>query len=287
MDSGKIDPSKKLHQTGVSPSDQEGPFAQGEGAEPKAKIDSQGSGSTQKDLSNFSIELESPNNENQAQRANSFYENWSDEDYEALVCAFGEDDVANKDPNELFFESVKQGKAKAFEAFLRDEKIDINQKDQRGFSPLQWASSLKRKDFKELLISHPQQNLKKENSFYKDWSNKDLLILVDTFGADRVAREDPNKLFMKSANQGKTEALKAFLGDERIDVNQVDAKGFTPLAHAARFGQTECLKELLKRGDIDVNQKAMKVPHRYRSLQQGATLNASRNSLNTRIFTMI
>ena len=102
-------------------------------------------------------------------------------------------------------------------------------------------------------------NLRTENlfqerrDFYKNWSNEDYFILIDTFGEDRVTSEDPHELFIESAKEGKTKALEAFLRDENIDVNQIDKQKQTPLNAAIMAGQTESVKILLNNAKIDVN----------------------------------
>ena len=195
-----------------------------EGAEPKAKVESQGTASAQKNLSDFSVELESPNNDKQAQRVNSFYESWSDDDYQTLVDAFGEDNVASKNPNELLFDSIHQNKPAAIDAFLRDERIDVNQENGQGNTLLTCAAQTRRPECLKSLLTNAKVDVNLKNRY-----GQPPIMWV-------VIRND-------------TESLKAFLLRNDLDVNKQNNQGNTSLMQAILLGgHKECIEILLKSG---------------------------------------
>lgn len=106
---------------------------------------------------------------------------------------------------------------------------------------------------KEIIHSRVEKLFQKRKGFYKNWSKEDYLTLIETFGAQRLANQSPNELFLESAKEGKTRALEAFLCNNGIDVNQIVEKGYTPLGWAATRGHFECVKLLLNDARVDVN----------------------------------
>ena len=103
---------------------------------------------------------------------------------------------------------------------LIDKKVDINQKDDRGYTPLILATYNQSPDVAKLLLQHG----------------------ADTESADPTGRT----ALMGASFQGDDQCV-AILLDNGAKINSGDVNGATALMYAVEFGRTSVVKLLIAR----------------------------------------
>ena len=149
------------------------------------------------------------------------------------------------------FVVVTNGDLAGVQAHL-DAGVEVNAKDNGGWTALHYAAWHGRKEIVELLISKGADVNAKDNSGYTplDRSTKrkhtEIADLLRTHGGKTGA------IFVVVKNDDLT-GVQALL-DAGVDVNAKDENGWTALHYAIRHGQKE-IAELLIDNDADVNAK--------------------------------
>jgi len=118
------------------------------------------------------------------------------------------------------------GHTNVVETFLSDSRVDPNRQDNEGREPLHWAAGNGNTDVVKTLLSNGRMD------------------------PDRKDREGRTPLNWAARN-GHTEVVKTLLSDGRVEPNRQDNIGRTALSWAAQNGHTEVVKTLLRDGRVD------------------------------------
>ncbi|KAH0426562.1 ankyrin repeat protein [Colletotrichum camelliae] len=157
------------------------------------------------------------------------------------------------------------GLKEAFTMVLQRSRreIDINVRDDDGFTPLFYAVMGGNADFIAWLLSVDEVEVNSKAGYYGYTpihitavldnmagilpfieSNKADLNIKDTFGGTPV---------VTAAKIGFFEIVKALVISERVDINSSDGWGQTPLSHAVRWDNVELIRFLLETGKANAN----------------------------------
>ena len=131
-------------------------------------------------------------------------------------------------------------------SYLVNTGLDLNQKDNRQFTPAAFAAVV---------------------------GNLDILKLLRNGGADLSIRvfTDNQTLIMQAIRNNQTEVVDYLIG-EGLDVNAVDSDGFSSLAYAAELGNVAIVESLLDAGaDIDFLNTEDERPALYQATRSNRT----------------
>ena len=115
------------------------------------------------------------------------------------------------------------------ELLLEGEETDVNFADNGGRTPLIWATNNGNLEMVQLLL---------------DCANLDV---------NKQRKSDAKSALSLASCNCKSNITKLLLGHEKIEVNQVDSDGITPLYKVSQKGETEIVELLLDHEHIDVN----------------------------------
>jgi len=141
-----------------------------------------------------------------------------------------------------------------------EEGIDVNTKDELGWTPLYWAASTAQEEIAEFLISkganidvRTNDNRTPLHQAARSGSVK-LAELLISKGADSNAQDKDNSTPLHSASEGGHKDIVEFLIAKGAEVKAKEKSGNTPLHEAAAAGHADIVRILLANG-ADVNAK--------------------------------
>lgn len=149
------------------------------------------------------------------------------------------DEVSENDDFDKLMQAIKDKDLETVKAQL-DKGIDLNRKDQDGFTPLLLAAYKKHDLIAKTIVAHTakQVNFKIDISEEKEWSPSDL---------STIDHKD-FELFMRAIDDGDKELVTYFLDKGNVDVNGIGKQQFTPLMLAVSEDHPEIVSLLISRG---------------------------------------
>jgi uncharacterized protein len=214
----------------------------------------------------------------------------ADADLAAKLLAAGADPNARLVSGETaLMEAARQGKL-ALVQLLLEKRADPNARETNGGqTALMWAISERHAAIAEALVRHKADIHARSNSGFSA-----LMFAAQQGDADSArlllkAGAKPNEIMPKTgltslilASAMGHEAVAVLLLDAGADANAVDAKGFTPLHHAARDkGAVAIVKALLAhRADPDIRLRQSRLMADSGVAMEGATALALAAELN-------
>ncbi|MCY3680802.1 MAG: ankyrin repeat domain-containing protein [Gemmatimonadetes bacterium] len=156
------------------------------------------------------------------------------------------------------------GDTTLLKTFLKN-KIDINQKDPLGRTPLLFALLYDRTQCAEMLLDHGADLSLVEINTIDERGKTVLQKIIESNDAELVQKilrrgVDERYIAHLAAGVGDTTLLKTFLKN-KINVNQRDPLGRTPLLFALLYDRTQCAEMLLDHGaDFSLGDEQGKTP---------------------------
>lgn len=192
--------------------------------------------------------------------------------------------------DDLFLKACQNGQKSVVITFLKKGGINVDKRDQQGFTPLHYACKKGARDIVKLLIeNNADVNMASNTSvtplhFAASLGNQEIIQCLLDAGADVNATDkDGKSILIYSVLAKKVEAAKYLIGkgadvsikdnenrtavdyanalglpyfiaDVSVDsVGETDAYGNTPLHQSCFNGQSEVVKVMLAKGNVDVN----------------------------------
>ncbi|MEM6698764.1 MAG: ankyrin repeat domain-containing protein, partial [Bacteroidota bacterium] len=148
------------------------------------------------------------------------------------------DSNENNDFNALM-QAIKDDDLRAVKTYL-EKDINLNQKDQDGFTPLLLAAHEQHDAVAKAIVAHITNQVTAQVDLQRDkkWTASDL---------SSVDHKD-FELFMRAVDDGDLELVMYFLDKGGIDVNGIGRNEFTPLMLAASEDHPEVVHLLIDRG---------------------------------------
>lgn len=147
--------------------------------------------------------------------------------------------------------AVEKGRSEVVAALLSNSQLDVNLQDEDGRTALSIAICANQTSIVQQLLAHP--NLACDLSFQVSPSN---LLLLHPPPVSLMQAHDISQGRCPLAWAillGQQDAARLLVDDPRVDVNQQDDTGASPLLIAARESALDLLQSLLSSPRVDVN----------------------------------
>jgi len=152
------------------------------------------------------------------------------------------------------------------ELLIQDERVDVNQSNVSGQTPLWIAFRYGRIEVVKLLLKDERVNINKVDDaegrtiFWMACEREEFEIakfLLDEKGVDpNEPNNEGQTPFWDACCWGHMKIFKFLLNDERVDINTVDECNRTPFFVACQYGVIKIVKYLLaSKREVNVNEK--------------------------------
>lgn len=159
------------------------------------------------------------------------------------------------------FNAIGKHDLKAVQQFVEEKKIDINQKNKEGMSPLHVAVKENQEQIAQYLMKNNanvdiEDNDGRTPLFYATINNDVEIIKLLINNRTNVNIQDKNKTspLHLAAKGGDLNVFKE-LASNNTDINVKDSDEKTPLHFAAALGKTDIVKYLVEEKKADMNAK--------------------------------
>ncbi len=155
-------------------------------------------------------------------------------------------------------------------ALFSQGKINIHEKDERGFTLLHWAVSRGNAAIATRLLQHGADPTAKTNTgllpdtIARRCNNWELAALLAKAAADYVAPSDLERVLREKMVQGDAKRVQELFSRGEVNVNATNDAGCTLLHAAAQSGKPELVRLCLERGgqqEIGDNEGATPLHH--------------------------
>ncbi|KAH7864744.1 hypothetical protein Vadar_033323 [Vaccinium darrowii] len=149
--------------------------------------------------------------------------------------------------------AAAEGKTHVCKYLVQDLGLDVNMKDRKGETPLNYATlGQQNQTVAWLMANGANPNLANEKGFCglhyaAEKGLKDLMRLLISKGAEIEAESHAGTPLQCAAAHGRKEAVKMLL-DRKANPNMVCHQTFTPLVNSILAGSFECASLLIKAG---------------------------------------
>ncbi|EXK28605.1 hypothetical protein FOMG_15074 [Fusarium oxysporum f. sp. melonis 26406] len=164
---------------------------------------------------------------------------------------------------ECLWWAVKRGELRMMKLLLNESKVDANQHDDEGQTPLSWAIEKGREDIVKILLSSNRVDVRARDKTGQTacwWALEtrndrmiQLLLGSELFYIHAEDDETGRKLFWWAVGKGNIGVIKMLHDSGKYDINSRDPSGRTPLIYAAETCAEEAMRVLLKIGKADIH----------------------------------
>jgi len=167
--------------------------------------------------------------------------------------------------NQKFLEACEKGDEKAVRELLATGRVNVNEKDHFGRTPLFIAVEAKEEQMMQLILSIPDLDPNTPDRYGRtpllfameenSYNAVNILLKNDKVKLDDVEYDEMSPIFT-AISYKSTEALICYVENEKCTaeiVNRKNDKGETALYRATEKGYQDMVKALLKHPEIDLN----------------------------------
>ena len=136
---------------------------------------------------------------------------------------------------------------------IRTKRWDLNERDNRGLTPLMWAARYGREEVVKLLLQqkHTQPDMRDTGS------GRTALSWASKSGHEGVVKLFLSRLFVRPGSigrrRGTPQVMSLLFGRKYVNPDRPDNNGRTPLSWAAYYEREGVVKLLLEREDVNPN----------------------------------